>query len=170
MLDVGGIAGGERLKMAGDLPRKAPESAQREAGIALPVDEEAAAVLLPNDHRRGLRDTAWDPGRKRTSGRFWKMLSASLLVHAFLTPGPALLGLISLLPALDLGPQEELVEVDLTALPMGAVAPEPAERDLPAGIDRTCTRTAPREGTRSPGASRNREGTGASGAVSGASP
>ncbi len=54
------------------------------------------------------------------------MLVASALFHVFLTPGPALLGLVAMLPALELGDSEELIEVDLTAIPVSPVAPQPA--------------------------------------------
>lgn len=54
------------------------------------------------------------------------MLAASAVFHLFLTPGPALWGLVAMLPAIELTDAEDLVEVDLTAIPVGAVAPEPA--------------------------------------------
>ncbi len=60
-----------------------------------------------------------------SKARLWKMLGASLLVHAFLTPLPAFLGLARLLPALELGPAGEIIEVELTALPLSPVAPVP---------------------------------------------
>jgi len=53
------------------------------------------------------------------------MLVASLMAHIFFTYGPAVLGLVQLLPALDFSGGEELVEIDLTALPVGPVAPVP---------------------------------------------
>lgn len=92
--------------------------------------------VLPVVHMSGTQDTPWERAGPTVRGRFWKMLFASLLVHVFLTPGPALLGLIRMLPALDLaGKDEELVEVDLTALPIGAVAPVPQDQSPPEEIN-----------------------------------
>lgn len=67
----------------------------------------------------------WSQGRDRATKRLFQMLGASVLFHAFLTPGPALLGLIAMLPALEVPNAEDLVEVELTTLPLGATAPEP---------------------------------------------
>lgn len=70
-------------------------------------------------------------GRTLSRSRLWKMLVASVLVHAFLTPLPSLLGLAQLLPALELSSGEELIEVELTSLPMGPVAPVPKPPAVP---------------------------------------
>lgn len=76
-------------------------------------------------HKSGRADTPWELQGGTRRGRFWKMLVASAVFHVFLTPGPALLGLVAMLPALELGEPEELIEVDLTAIPVGPTAPEP---------------------------------------------
>ncbi len=59
-------------------------------------------------------------------GRFFKMLAASLLVHAFLTPFPALFGLIAMLPALKVSDDAEIIEIELTSLPVAPTAQAPA--------------------------------------------
>lgn len=53
------------------------------------------------------------------------MLLASLALHLLLTPIPALLGIIGMLPAPQLHHPEQMVEVELTSLPLAAPAPEP---------------------------------------------
>lgn len=89
--------------------------------------------VSPGRHPSVQGDTLGSGERRLSRSRLWKMLAASLVVHAFLTPGPALLGLISMLPALDLGEREDIVEVDLTSLPMGFHAEEPVKPvDTPA--------------------------------------
>lgn len=75
----------------------------------------------------GRRDTPWERHLRGPTGRFWKMLVASAVLHVVLTPGPALLGLVAMLPAIELTSGEELIEVELTAIPVGAVTPEPVE-------------------------------------------
>lgn len=103
-------------------PRKTPAKAGDPAGLG----------VAERHLHRGRADTPWLPPSKGSTGRFWKMLAASAVFHLFLTPGPALLGLVAMLPALDLASREELIEVDLTAIPVGAVAPEPVdEKPLP---------------------------------------
>ncbi len=62
------------------------------------------------------------------------MLAASLLVHAFLTPFPALLGLIGMLPALKVSDETEVVEIELTTLPV-AQSPADPKPDPPPPIE-----------------------------------
>lgn len=76
----------------------------------------------------GRADTQW-PGlaQKPKKYRLLKMLVASVVVHAFLTPGPALLGLMAMLPAIDLSDSKGLPEEPLKTIPVDLVAQEPAE-------------------------------------------
>jgi len=68
--------------------------------------------------------TGWF-GAGRGSRRLLGTLLASLAVHAFLTPFPALFGLIAMLPALHIADDVEMIEVELTTLPVASVAPSP---------------------------------------------
>lgn len=80
-------------------------------------------------HQRGHVDTSWwSSGKDILPKRLAQMLAASVVFHAFLTPGPALLGLVAMLPALEIPQDEDLIPVELTTLPLGATAPEPAPK------------------------------------------
>lgn len=109
-----------------------PKSERNSRTGAGPSAEPSSASRGQFDSESGSQDTAaplasaWEVGRDDRSPRLWRMLAASLVFHAFLTPGPALLGLVAMLPQLDAG-EEELVEVDLTALPIGPTASVPEE-------------------------------------------
>jgi len=54
-------------------------------------------------------------------------VAASLLAHTFLTPGPALLGLIAMLPALELSSEAKTIEVELISIPIAPVGDEPGK-------------------------------------------
>jgi len=56
---------------------------------------------------------------------FLQMLAASLVMHVAFTLSPALLALIGLLPALRPSDDAALIEIELTAIPVAAPAPQP---------------------------------------------
>lgn len=80
----------------------------------------------PLTQHRGPPDTVWRAANDLSFLRLVKMLAASVVLHLLLTSGPTLLGLLGLLPALELRDQSrDLIEVELTALPVAAPGPEP---------------------------------------------
>lgn len=80
----------------------------------------------PLTQHRGPPDTVWRAAKDLSFLRLVKMLAASVILHLLLTSGPTLLGLLGLLPALELRDQSrDLIEVELTALPVAAPGPEP---------------------------------------------
>lgn len=83
---------------------------------------------------RGRGDTWWSesgPGPRRV---FWRTVLASVLVHAFLTPFPALWGIVAMLPALQIpdGAEVEIIEID--AIPLAPAAPEPRKAKPPVPV------------------------------------
>lgn len=127
MLIAPRMAGGGNQALASKLPKN-----QRDSSSSRPAGSPADGGSFtthesPEGHERGPADTGWEVGKRERTPRFWRLLVASLVFHAFLTPIPALLGIVAMLPALNLEGGEELVEVDLTALPMGPVAPQPED-------------------------------------------
>ncbi len=93
------------------------------------------APVSSRGHGRGWRATGLGfQLASEKNGRLWKMLIASAVVHALLSPAPALLGLVGMLPALQL-PEQQPPEERLDAIPVNLVGREPAaekkERDDP---------------------------------------
>lgn len=70
-------------------------------------------------------------GAKSSRSRFIKMLAASAVVHVFLTPFPALLGLIAMLPALQVSDEGETIEIELTSLPIAQQTANPQRPSEP---------------------------------------
>lgn len=64
------------------------------------------------------------PDQPKNRAIVW-MLAASLLLHVCLTPLPALFGWMAMLPALSVPDDADLIEIELTSLPIAAPAPEP---------------------------------------------
>lgn len=65
-------------------------------------------------------------GTHKAPTRLIWMLLASMALHLALAPIPALVGLLGMLPALQLSEHEELVEVELISMPMAESASQPS--------------------------------------------
>lgn len=93
---------------------------------------DAVGDAVPVTHRGGPGDTPWLQFGDGSRRRLGTMLAASVLAHAFLTPGPALLGLVAMLPALEIPDSgERLIPIELTSLPIALPAPEPVRSPEP---------------------------------------
>lgn len=133
-----------------EIPREVSEMSHKNdiPPNKLGQDEEAPSLSRVSGGReisvRG--DTPWERQLQGPARGFWKMLAASALLHLFLTPGPALLGLVAMLPAIELTSGEEFVEVELTAIPVGPVAPEPTlDKSIPAEPEPAAPMAPPEE-------------------------
>lgn len=113
-----------RMRSSGKMKRDGSFGRQTNPG-EVPTD------VGPQRRSRGIVDTLGQADRWLSARRLWKMILVSVLIHFILTPFPALLGMVAMLPALELSSREELIEIDLNAIPLSAIAEVPEEPASP---------------------------------------